>query len=225
MFRPGGPRSVALRTFEFAIWLGCGRHRAAAMPDATYPMHVLPMATAMKLERLPTHEAIRSNLVEWKEGMVVLFVSQTWLSYAHPDNTNNDKLRLLQVFLSNAAAGTKNILPNWGAEFNWGRQLKIAAKDLQRISHLWFECVSRRSTCRTFGFCHACSRPDFDLSFEQCLQRAASEPDAAGAGNRVHPCVRRKVVLLPGAHRPVEARRQRLHARHARLDHARMVSR
>jgi len=99
-------------------------------------MHVLPVATTLTLERLPKHEAIKSELVEWTEGMNVLFVSQTWLTGAHPDNANNDKIRLLQCFLRDAAAGKKSILPHWGAQFQWGSKLKIAAKDLCKITHI-----------------------------------------------------------------------------------------
>ena len=55
---------------------------------ATFPMYVLPAARIIALERLPTHEEIRDELVEWREGMTTLFVSQTWLSNAHPDNAD-----------------------------------------------------------------------------------------------------------------------------------------
>ena len=68
-------------------------------------MFVLPVSRVLTLERVPTHEEVRGELREWRAGMPTLAVSQTWLTYAHPDNPNNDKLRLLKSFLSEAAAG------------------------------------------------------------------------------------------------------------------------
>ena len=52
---------------------------SAAMPAAQYPMHVLPVARLLQLQRLPTHEEIKDELVEQREGMQTVFVSQTWL--------------------------------------------------------------------------------------------------------------------------------------------------
>ena len=62
-------------------------------------MHVLPVARLLQLQRLPTHEEIKHELVEQRDGMQTVFVSQTWLSRAHPDNGDNAKLKLLQSFL------------------------------------------------------------------------------------------------------------------------------
>ena len=43
-----------------------------------FPMYVLPVREAIKLERLPQHEDVLSKLVVWNEGMgAVLFISQT----------------------------------------------------------------------------------------------------------------------------------------------------
>ena len=39
-------------------------------------MYVLPAHRVLTLERLPKHEDIRDELVEWREDMPTLFVSQ-----------------------------------------------------------------------------------------------------------------------------------------------------
>ena len=63
------------------------------MPDAQYPMYVLPVSVVQALDRLPTHEEARltRQMREWAPGMTTLFVSQTWLANAHPDNGRNEK--------------------------------------------------------------------------------------------------------------------------------------
>ena len=47
------------------------------MPAAAYPMHVLPVARLLQLQRFPTHEEIKEELVEQRDGMQTMFVSQT----------------------------------------------------------------------------------------------------------------------------------------------------
>ena len=111
------------------------------MPDASFPMHVLPVKRVLKLKRLPTHEAVKANLVLYREGMSVLFVSQTWLSNAHPDNPSNIKLGLLQHFLRDARTGKQAIEPDWLSELRWGR-LEISAKQIKQIEFVWFDIFS-----------------------------------------------------------------------------------
>ena len=109
---------------------------------ATFPMYVLPAARMLTLERLPTHEEIRDELVEWREGMTTLFVSQTWLSYSHPDNESNSKLRLLQHFLRRAATGKFVIAPSMDAEIGFGKKLQISADQAKSIEWVWFDVTS-----------------------------------------------------------------------------------
>ena len=83
---------------------------AAEGPDELRrsPMYVMPVAKLMELTRLPTHEEAMagSMLTEWQEGMApVLFVSQTWLGYAHPDDAVNSKCVLLKGLLQRAISG------------------------------------------------------------------------------------------------------------------------
>ena len=60
-------------------------------------MYVLPITDVLNLSRLPFHEDTVDKLVKWEKGMApVVFASQTWLSFAHPDNADNSKLTLLK---------------------------------------------------------------------------------------------------------------------------------
>jgi ankyrin repeat protein len=109
------------------------------MPAAQYPMHVLPVARLLQLQRLPTHEEIKEELVLQCDGMHTVFVSQTWLSRAHPDNGDNAKLKLLQSFLRD---GKKGVRPSLISEIFWGGKLKIPAKALRKIQYVWLDVFS-----------------------------------------------------------------------------------
>ena len=105
-----------------------------------YPMFVLPVSRVLTLERVPTHEEVRGELREWRAGMPTLFVSQTWLTYAHPDNPNNDKLRLLKSFLSEAAAGRMTVCGSMDSESTYGKErVRLSAKQTRAIAWVWFD--------------------------------------------------------------------------------------
>ena len=112
------------------------------MPPAAYPMHVLPVARFQLLQRLPTHEEIKDELVEQRDGMCTVFVSQTWLRRSHPDTELNVKLTLLQSFLQDASAGKKGVRPSLLSEIFWGGRLKIPAKKLRKIQYVWLDVFS-----------------------------------------------------------------------------------
>ena len=112
------------------------------MPAAQYPMHVLPVARLLQLQRLPTHEEIKDELVLQRDGMFTVFVSQTWLRRSHPDTELNVKLTLLQSFLQDARAGKKDVRPSLLSEIFWGGRLKIPAKKLRKIQYVWLDVFS-----------------------------------------------------------------------------------
>ncbi|CAH0365282.1 unnamed protein product, partial [Pelagomonas calceolata] len=112
------------------------------MPAAQYPMHVLPVARLLQLQRLPTHEEIKDELVLQRDGMATVFVSQTWLSRSHPDTADNVKLTLLQSFLRDASAGKKDVRPSLLCEIFWGGRLKIKARALRKIQYVWLDVFS-----------------------------------------------------------------------------------
>jgi ankyrin repeat protein len=112
------------------------------MPAAQYPMHVLPVARLLQLQRLPTHEEIKDELVLQRDGMVTVFVSQTWLSRSHPDTADNVKLTLLRSFLRDASAGKKDVRPSLLCEIFWGGRLKIPARALRKIQYVWLDVFS-----------------------------------------------------------------------------------
>ena len=112
----------------------------AAMPAAAFPMHVLPVARVLALKRLPTYEEIKDELVEQRDGMHTVFVSQTWLTRTHPDTAENVKLTLLQSFLRDASAGKKGVKPSLLCEIFWGGRLKIPARALRRYNTYGSTC-------------------------------------------------------------------------------------
>ena len=108
-----------------------------------FPMMVLPVSRVLKLECLPRHEEIKDELVEWcDDDMPTLFVSQTWLTYEHPDNKANDKLLLLQHFLREAAAGKMVVHGSMEAEITYGKKVLIPAAQTKKIAYVWFDIFS-----------------------------------------------------------------------------------
>ena len=105
--------------------------------EASFPMYVLPVDAVHSLQRIPPHEEARHLLRPWSEGMVTLFVSHTWLSSEHPDNSENSKLKLLQAFLR--SAGSKDIHADYTLELAMGNQLKIPAKRSAAIAYVWLD--------------------------------------------------------------------------------------
>ena len=116
-----------------------------ATAERKCPMFVLPAHRLLELDRLGSHEELRSELVEWKDGMApVTFISQTWLSFAHPDDEKSSKLRLLQALLRRAATGKFVIHPNGNSEIIYGKKLKIPAKKVKLMASgfVWFDIYS-----------------------------------------------------------------------------------
>lgn len=63
------------------------RWRAKAMEDFKYPMYVMKVTEALKLESLEPHNALLAagKLELFEPTMNVVFVSHQWLSFKHPD--------------------------------------------------------------------------------------------------------------------------------------------
>ena len=132
------------------------RHASVTTRPPPFPMYVLPIESVLALDRLPTHEEVCGELVEWRQDLVTLFVSQTWLAYDHPDSSDNSKLRLLQLFLSDAMAGRKGIPANWAAEIAWGSQLHISSAALRTIKFVW---LVRTAASNRRSHAYVCCRP------------------------------------------------------------------
>ena len=120
---------------------------SAALAERSFPMYVLPIAEVLQLSYLPVHEDVFDKLVEWQPGMAsVVFVSQTWLSYAHPDNADNVKLTLLKEVLQMAQSGELSISMDSSAALVYGGDLSISAEQLQRNlgegGYVWFDIFS-----------------------------------------------------------------------------------
>lgn len=114
-------------------------------PLAEFPMVVLPASRVLTLESLPKHEEIKSELIEVVDGMTVLFVSQTWLTYGHPDNALGVKLRLLQHFLRRAARGVAieaDTVAGMAFGGAFGNAFRIPGKEVRKIEFVWFDIFS-----------------------------------------------------------------------------------
>lgn len=61
------------------------------------------------MDQLLPHEEVQESLVQWKPGMVVSFMSHTWLRYQHPDNVTGDKFALLKAIVLRAVQGELRI--------------------------------------------------------------------------------------------------------------------
>ena len=124
---------------------GFGLSSTAATGGKAYPMYVLRVADVIALERLPVHDDLKAagTLVEWDASMgACIFVSQTWLSFKHPDDKENSKLKCLQAILRRAAAGKLTVHPNAQAEMIWGAEMKIPASKLAQLEYVWFDICS-----------------------------------------------------------------------------------
>ena len=69
-----------------------------------HPFYVVPVKAVLAMDGLRPHEEVREQLIEWQEGMEVVFFSHTWLNYDHPDH-KGQKFALLKSLLERACAG------------------------------------------------------------------------------------------------------------------------
>jgi len=112
------------------------------------PMFVISVSDVLALDALPTHEDAQArNLVKEYDGTTMgpcAFVSQTWLSFAHPDDAKGSKCALLQSVLRRAVAGDLAITPNANAQIVYGKSLSIPAKQTKRLrdGYVWFDIFS-----------------------------------------------------------------------------------
>ena len=107
-----------------------------------YPMYVLPIDEVLKLDRIPTHEEAFDKLVTWDPTMGdAMFVSHTWISFKHPDNADNIKLRTLQGLLKLLVAGKLKAPPNiFRAAL--ASVKAIPAKKLAKVKFIWMDFYS-----------------------------------------------------------------------------------
>ena len=107
-----------------------------------YPMYVMPIEAVLKLERIPTHEEAFAQLIEWEPSMGdAMFVSHTWLTFKHPDNSANIKLRTLQGLLRNCVAGKLKVPPNVFTAALAGLSA-IPAKRMSQCKFVWLDFFS-----------------------------------------------------------------------------------
>ena len=107
-----------------------------------YPMFVMPIEEVLRLDRIPTHEEAFDRLVTWNQTMGdTMFVSHTWISFKHPDNADNIKLRTLQGLLKLLVAGKLKAPPNIFKAALAGVKA-ISAKNMAKIKFVWLDFYS-----------------------------------------------------------------------------------
>jgi ankyrin repeat protein len=116
--------------------------KSAANYVKQHPMCVLPVHTVLALTSLSVHEDLAESLVEWTPCMgKVLFISQTWLSYEHPD-PRNEKLRLLQHILRRAKKGRLAVEAHAYAAIKFGDKVRVDASEMKQVEFVWFDIFS-----------------------------------------------------------------------------------
>lgn len=117
---------------------------AAPASQRQFPMMVLPIETAISMERMPKHEDIQGDLVEWTPGMgSVVFFSHTWLGFKEPD-PQGVKWQLARKILRKALAGTLQVSPHWSIELIFGK-LKVTAHEIKKQltgGYVWCDWAS-----------------------------------------------------------------------------------
>ena len=107
-----------------------------------YPMFVMPIDKVLQLDRIPTHEEAFDKLVTWDPTMGnAMFVSHTWISFEHPDNADNVKLRTLQGLLKLLVAGKLKVPPNVFKALLAGVK-EISAKKMAKVKFIWMDFYS-----------------------------------------------------------------------------------
>ena len=96
----------------------------------------------LKLDRIPTHEQAFNKLVSRDPTMGdTMFVSHTWISFKHPDNADNIKLRTLQGLLKLFVAGKLKVPPNAFPALV-ANVKGIPAKKMARVKFIWMDFFS-----------------------------------------------------------------------------------
>ena len=110
-------------------------------------MLVLPVDSALALDKMPKHEAIRSELVEWRAGMgAVTFLSHTWLGFSSPD-PHGVKWSLIKAILRKALDGMLPIDVHYLLHVTYGaaHHASMTAKQVQRAftdGYIWIDCAA-----------------------------------------------------------------------------------
>lgn len=107
-----------------------------------FQMYGVSVKAVLKSQAVEMHEALRSKglLVEVVDGMVVVFISHTWLGFRHPD-PNMEHLHALQRILGRLSAGEQDIQCAWVDRLAFGDRRLTAedCKDHFQNAFLWMD--------------------------------------------------------------------------------------
>ena len=65
-----------------------------ASPSLAHPFYVVPVRAVLQMDGLRPHEEVREQLIEWQEGMEVVFFSHTWLAQSVIVRPNEEARRI-----------------------------------------------------------------------------------------------------------------------------------
>lgn len=123
--------------------IGCGEVIQHRNFGRIFPMHVLPIETALAMSHIEPFEVLlhRGELVEWSYGAgPVIFVSHQWLSTEHPDPSGL-LWRVFLELLSAIVTGQADFSSWWLWELE-NSSIWISRDDLQeslREGFVWFD--------------------------------------------------------------------------------------
>lgn len=98
------------RTSAHLAEKGSRRCHSHTQPTCLFPMYVMKISDALDLVQLDNHDKLlqQKKIVEWQDGMIVIFVSHQWLSRAHPDK-QMQQFAVLQGALRSLISGSTSV--------------------------------------------------------------------------------------------------------------------
>lgn len=132
---------MALQTEVRGNPVGIRSLRAAT----AYPMYVMHVRDVLELTELSAHDKLLSagKIVQFRAGMIVIFVSHQWLGRTHPD-PQMKQFRVLQGFLRNVLNGTCKVDLHWFSSLYFDRTDEIPVEDLAAFkdAYIWYDYFS-----------------------------------------------------------------------------------
>jgi len=105
-------------------------------------MYVMSVADVLSLSELKPHAAMleKGMIVQWSEGMDVIFVSHQWLSRGHPD-PEMKQFKVLQLGLQNIIAGRCRLDTHALSVLDLGKDEVVSKTECEALAHayVWYD--------------------------------------------------------------------------------------
>jgi len=114
--------------------------------EKQYPMCVQPMSRFTTVDRFSVFEDLqeKGQMVEWNPSMApVVFLSQTWLSFAHPD-PDGIKHAVMRGVVKRMLRKRFQVGPGWVAEL-FGDKSQVTSEETAMLAekgYYWMDCES-----------------------------------------------------------------------------------